>query len=550
MNARFPGVALALAFLSLSACSSSSSSGGPSSDGGTSDGSTASGLDVMTDKGMVHGSTAKGVRAFLGIPFAGTTGGPNRWKPPQPAAAWTKTLDATKLGPICPQLNPSTMSYDPTSDEDCLSVNVWTPDPAPAAPLPVMAWIFGGAFEFGSGGAAPYGGDHLVPKGIVVVTFNYRVGSLGFLAHRALAAEDPSGATGNYGLLDQRMALQWIQTNIAAFGGDKADVTVFGESAGAKSVCLHLLSPGSQGLFKRAIVESGFCTVPGLVLADAETQGDRFAQGMGCSDPSSALSCLRALPATTAIAGPAGAPAQVPGGIFYQDDSTSFFFQPIVDGQFLTDEPGTLFANKKAAAVSVLQGANTAEGALFHNGVFGDTPVTSDADYQAALSRRFGSSAAAVAAQYPSASFASPNDALTQVTADAFFVCPARTLARLLEAAGNKTYLYSFNGTLDGSPVAALAGKAFHSAELPYVFGDPYLLGSVPEAGVPLQSAIEDYWTQFAKTDDPNGGSEPTWPVYAAATDQDLRLDQPITTATGLEKASCDFWDTIPVVAP
>lgn len=504
----------------------------------------------MTDKGMVHGSAKAGLRSFLGIPFAATTGAGNRWKPPQPAAAWTTTLDATKLGPICPQLNPSTMAYDPTSDENCLSVNVWTPAETSATPLPVMAWVFGGAFVFGSGGAAPYGGDHLVPKGVVVVTFNYRVGALGFMGHRALAAEDPGGATGNYGLLDQRAALQWVQTNIGAFGGDKDNVTVFGESAGAKSVCLHLLSPGSKGLFKRAIVESGFCTVPGLTLSDAEAQGDRYAQAMGCTDSTMALSCLRALPATGVVAGPANAPAMLPGGLLYQDDATSLSFQPIVDGQFLTDEPETLLTAKKAAPVSVLEGANTAEGALFHNGVFGDTPITSEADYQAALMRRFGTNAGTVAAQYPSGSYMSPNDALTQVTADSVFVCPARKLARLLELSGNKTYLYSFNGKLDNSPVPALAGLSFHSAELPYVFGESYLLGSLPDGGAPLVTAVEDYWTQFAKTDDPNGSPQPTWPVYAAVTDQDQTLDTPVATATGLEKATCDFWDTIPFVAP
>src|SRR5580658_10271703 len=272
MNARRRFLAVTTALLGLCACSSKSSApSNPIVDAGSSDVAITNGLDVPTDEGMVHGATAGGVRSFLGIPFAATTGGDNRWKPPQPAAAWTTTLNATALGPICPQIDPSTMAYSTTSDENCLSLNVWTPDPAPTTPVPVMVWIFGGAFVFGSGGAAPYSGNNLVPKGnVVVVSMNYRVGALGFLAHSALAAEQSSGSAGNYGLLDQQAALQWVQTNIAAFGGDKTNVTLFGESAGGKSVCLQMLSPGSRGLFQQAIVESGLCLTPGFTLGVAE----------------------------------------------------------------------------------------------------------------------------------------------------------------------------------------------------------------------------------------------------------------------------------------
>src|SRR5580658_8956331 len=192
MNARRRFLAVTTALLGLCACSSKSSApSNPIVDAGSSDVAITNGLDVPTDEGMVHGATAGGVRSFLGIPFAATTGGDNRWKPPQPAAAWTTTLDATALGPICPQIDPSTMAYAKTSDENCLSLNVSTP-------VPVMVWIFGGAFVFGSGGAAPYDGNHLVPKGdVVVVSMNYRLGPLGFLTHSGLVAEDPSHSSGN-----------------------------------------------------------------------------------------------------------------------------------------------------------------------------------------------------------------------------------------------------------------------------------------------------------------------------------------------------------------
>ncbi len=580
MNASFRLAALAFAVLCLGACSSSSSpavnppddAGGPSptTEAGVPAEASAASLDVPTDKGMVHGATAGGVRSFLGIPFAATTGGANRWKPPQPATAWTTTLNATALGPVCPQIDPSTMAYATTSDENCLTLNVWTPDPAPTKPLPVMVWIFGGAFVFGSGGAAPYSGNNLVPKGdVVVVSMNYRVGPLGFLTHSGLAAEDPSHSSGNYGLLDQQAALKWVQTNIGAFGGDKTNVTMFGESAGGKSVCLQLLSPGSQGLFAKAIVESGLCLTPGLTLAAAEAQGDRFATAMGCTDMDSgaALSCLRALSPTALTNGPTTPPAQLPGGLFYQDSSTSLSFQPIVDGVFLTDQPAALFTANKEAAVPVLQGANTDEGILFQIAALGPyTSVTSNADYVAALKRTFGPNADAVAAQYPVAGgdagagdsgaaitdagatgtvvFDTPDEALTQVSGDAFFVCQARRLERILSANTAKTYLYSFNGPLTAVPVPQLMGVAFHSAELPYVFGNKYLLGTVPDAGLALVDAMEGYWTHFAQSGDPNGGSNPTWPAYTTAGDQNLNLDTSITVGTGLKKANCDFWDS------
>jgi para-nitrobenzyl esterase len=591
MDHAFRYAALAFTIVGLGACSSSSSgtqpsemdagvtdTGSPSTEAGISE-AAASSLDVPTDKGMVHGARAGGVRSFLGIPFAASTGGANRWKPPQPVAAWTTPFKATALGPICPQIDPSTMKYATTGSEDCLSLNVWTPDPAPTTPVPVMVWIYGGAFVFGSSGAAPYSGDHLVPKGnVVVVSMNYRVGTLGFYVHSGLAAEDPNHVSGNYGLLDQQAALKWVQTNIGAFGGDKTKVTLFGESAGGKSTCLHLLSPGSRGLFNAAIVESGYYSLPGLTLTQAESQGDMYATAMGCTDSTTALSCLRAKSPTDIVNGPTTVPTPLPGGIFYQDDSTSLTFQPIVDGMFLPEEPAAMFAEGKQAPVPVLQGANTAEGVLFHFAALGAyTPVATTADYLGALTRRFGTNANAVAAHYPasgttsgadggtgadagnavsdaggdSAALPLPNDALTQVTADAFFVCPARKLARLLAAGTSKTYLYSFNGTLTGVPLAQLANLAFHSAELPYVFGDKYLLGSVPTANQPLVDAIEGYWTAFAKSvGDPNGGSNPMWPAYTMAADQYQDLDTTVTTATGLEKANCDFWDSLPSTTP
>ncbi len=530
----------------------SSGSAGTAGSAGTSGGAGTAGSagmdggtpspEVNTDKGKVRGLVVDGVNAYMGIPFAATTGGQNRWKPPQPAPAWTETLEATAFGKICPQISPVTRAYDAASDENCLTVNVWSKELAPSAPLPVMVWMYGGAFAFGSGGGA-YDGAHLArTAGVVLVTFNYRLASLGFLAHPALTAE---GATsGNYGIRDQIAAFKWVKANIRAFGGDPANVTIFGESAGGRSAVWHLLSAESRGLFHRAIIESGLPMMRGSTRAAAEEQGTRFAAEKGCAaDAGDALTCLRALPPTDLIA---AVPSTLPGGLFYQG-SGGAFFQPIVDGSLVSDQPEALFGAGNLAKVPVLHGSNTAEGLLFHTGVFGDTPPANEAEYKAALGRRFATNADAIAAQYPVSAFASAGEALTTVTSDAFFVCSARKMARLLSAAGVPNYLYSFDGPLDPSVRPELSGKAFHSAEIPYVFGNTFLLGSIPDAYKPLAATVQGYWTRFAKTGDPNGGGAPAWPAYATAQDQHLALGMTVAAGTGHNKAKCDFWDAIPI---
>ena len=525
--------------------SGTAGSGGGDS-GGASDASVPA-PEVTTDKGKVRGIVVDGVNAYLGIPFADTTGGQNRWKPPQPAPAWSSTLETTAFGKVCPQISPVTRMYDVASDENCLTINVWSKQLAPATKLPVMVWFYGGAFAFGSGGGA-YDGAHLArTAGVVLVTLNYRLASLGFLAHPALTAE--SQTSGNYGLLDQIAALKWVKANIQNFGGDPANVTIFGESAGGRSAVLHLLAQQSHGLFHRAIIESGLPIMQGATRAAAEEQGVRWANERGCggdagSDAGDALACLRALPPSALIA---SAPSALPGGLFYQG-SGSAFFQPIVDGVLITGQPETLLAAGNLAKVPVLHGSNTAEGALFHTGVFGDTPVADEAAYREALGRRFGTNANAIVAQYPVSGFATANEALTAVSSDAFFVCSTRKFARLLSAAQVPNYLYSFSGPLDPSVRPELSGKAFHSAEIPYVFGNAFILGTIPEAYKPLQTAVQGYWSRFAKAGDPNGAGAPAWPAYTTVQDQHLALGMTIAAGTGHNKAKCDFWDTIPIL--
>jgi len=503
-------------------------------------------LEITTDKGAVMGVSANGVRVWKGIPFAAPPTAENRFKPPQPVAAWTMTRDASMPGNICPQNAPS-RGY--LGEEDCLYLNVFAPDPAPAMPLPVMVWFHGGAFVFGSGSDMAYDGSNLVKRGnVVIVTVNYRLGALGYLAHAGLATAESSG---NYGLLDQRAALTWVKNNIATFGGDAANVTIFGESAGGRSVCWHLLTSGSHGLFHKAIIESGFCNKPTYSKADAEAQGARFATAVGCTDEAMAATCLRGKPAMELVTA-AVSMDPTPGGIFYQDRATGFAFEPTIDGINITEQPGaTLAAGTGVAAVPVLQGANSDEGILFHVTVLGNVvPVMTEEEYVAALAQRYGQDAAAmIVAQYPIADFGDdPNAAITEASGDGVFLCPARQTAKLLAArTGASTYLYNFSVPLAGIPVPALEGTAFHSGELPFVWGNPYALGSVPPDKQAIADGLQDRFLQFARTGDPNPmGAMPAWPAYTADNDTLLSFGDTITTVMSHRKEQCDFWETVP----
>ncbi|MBN1653192.1 MAG: carboxylesterase family protein [Deltaproteobacteria bacterium] len=503
--------------------------------------------EIQTASGKVRGTISEGVRKFMGIPFAATTAGENRWKPPQPVTAWSDTLDAFEAGPICPQNSPLTREYDTRSDEDCLSVNVWTPDPVSSTPLPVMVWIFPGAYIFGSGSEPQYDGSNLVKRGnVIMVSFNYRVSSLGFLAHRALTEEDPDNTSGNYGILDQLAALKWVRANIEAFGGDKDNVTLFGESAGGNSTLLHIVMPGSRGLFHRAIVESGIPMLDVYDLAGAEEMGDRYAKAMGCTDDATVLSCMRALSAEQILTGPSEPPAELPGGLFYDDPATRFQLEPIADGVNIPDTPRNLFMSNQMAKVSMIQGSNTEEGVLFHTGVFGDIQIEDTLEaYQTALSRTYGSYTADIVAEYPIEDYASANDALTEVSGDANFVCASRRLARLFDKAGIENYLYSFSNPVADTPLPQLENIAFHSADIPFVFGTKATLGAVPQADQSVSEAIQDYWTRFARTGDPNGEGSTQWPAYVTSSDQYLHIRNPIEVASALKPDKCDFWDTI-----
>ena len=538
------GRALSLLLLGAAACGGNAASttgttgttgtGGAGGTGGTGSGGGASATVVMTDKGPVKGAVVGQTRAFYGIPYAAPPVGPLRWKPPHPTTAWKATRDATVKGAYCPQLGALSATPMAGTSEDCLTVNVWTPATRPAAAAPVMVWVHGGGFTLGSGAESTYDGQALSEAtGAVIVTLNYRLGPLGWLAHGALQAEDAAHpSSGMYGFEDQRAALAWAKVNAAAFGGDSAKITLFGESAGGISTCLHLLAPKSAGLFQRAIIESGPCALTGGTEKSAETQGDAFATALGCTDKAAVLTCMRAkkaddlllaLPPKTAVIGPSGAG-----------------WLPLVDGYNIPDQPGKLLTAGTFTKVPTIVGANRNEGTLFFKiGL----SVTNDADYLALVDGIFTGQGAKIVAQYPSASFPTPQDAAAEAIGDGLFVCPTRRTARGLAAGGAPTYLYAFVHPVE-TPIFMGLG-AFHSSEVPFIFENAYLGFTLGANEKPLSQAMIGYWFGLAKSGDPNAGKALPWPKYDGTTDQSLLLNLMQSTTTGLKKALCDFWDGI-----
>lgn len=485
---------------------------------------------TLTD-GTVAGTEIDGVRAFFAIPYAAPPLAERRWRAPEAPEPWQGTRDASEPGPDCVQLDLLTGKVKKTdTSEDCLHVNVWSPSPAPTTSLPVMVWLHGGGFTGGSGHqAGSYAGEHLVKAGpVVVVTFNYRLGPFGFMAHPDLTAE--AGASGNYGIMDQRLALQWVQANVSAFGGDPNNVTVFGESAGGISNCVHLVSPGSQGLFDKVVLQSGPCSVVTNPLALAEQQGADLAEAVGCDD----LSCLRAADTNAVLE--ALPPRH---GILFGDGVR---WDPTVDGAVIPDEPQALLDAGDFADVPILLGSNKDEGRLFimlgeldemdsdrYAEVVADGPISPD-------------QVEAVLAQYPATRYGTPADTLAHVMTQSLFSCPSRRAARAFHAGGSDVFLYHFVYEPD-FPLAGLG--AFHASELPYVFGHGVFgLSDPTESERPLAEAFMKQWTHFAATGNPNGVLDTTWPKYDE-TDQHLVMDVELATDSGLLSSECDFWDAL-----
>jgi para-nitrobenzyl esterase len=481
---------------------------------------------VRTTDGPVRGTVAGDHRSFEGIPYAAPPVGSRRWAPPQPATPWSTTRDATKPGSACPQT--AGFLGDPASDnEDCLYLNVTTPRHANGR-LPVMVWIHGGGYYSGSG--ALYGPERLVEKGgVVVVTLNYRLGVFGFLDHPALG-----GDTGDYGLEDQQAALRWVRDNAARFGGDPANVTLFGESAGGVSTCAHLASPALAGLFRRAIVQSGPCALTtqwpyadgNWVIrprAVAERQGISLARKVGCETGEAA--CLRAVPVAKLLQASDGGQG----------------YGPAAGGPVLPVEPAKALATGRFNRVPVMQGTTRDEHRTFVAAIEQFTGHTvTDADFRAEVEGFFGPKRAeGILARYESGN---PSTALAAVWTDYTWACPALSTDRLLSA-HVPTYAYEFAD--ENAPWArdepSFPTGAFHASELQYLFDDEQFRAPLTASQRRLSDQMIGYWTRFAHTGDPNGDGAAFWPRFTGGRVQSLAPTGIRGTDLGREH-QCGYW--------
>ena len=499
---------------------------------------------ALTESGLASGTMVNGVNEFLGIPYAIPPVGKLRWTPPKPFGFFKNgLLRATKFGSECTQ-------PDGSGSEDCLYLNVYTPAnegrdllPFGGRGLPVMVWIHGGALV--SGGGDIYDPSALVRKGVIVVTINYRLGLLGFFAQAALDSEGHEA--GNYGLMDQQLALRWVRHNVAGFGGDPNRVTIFGESAGGQSVYAQLASPTAKHLFRGAIAESGsyvefqdyFDDI--VTLAVAETTGTALvpsgaaiASSVGC--PGQQASCLRAVPAPTMVS---------------VEVSTLY---PFVDGTLLTQTITQAFASGQFNQVPVISGTNHDEWRIFvaEQYALGNLLATL-AEYENAELALWGPLLAptldVLYPDSPANSLDGP-EALGASGTDGIFACPARNADMLLSQFVN-TYTYEFNDQNAPPSQASIPGLtfplgAYHSAELQYLF----VLGGTPAPLDAAQQQLSDtmvtYWTQFAKNLNPNAPGAPVWSLYDGGTDEFQSLIPPTPTveATFAADHKCDFWDS------
>jgi para-nitrobenzyl esterase len=468
---------------------------------------TATEPTAQTAQGLLVGRTADGVESFKGVAYAAAPVGPLRWRAPRPAPVWTGPREAAQLGALCiqppangdPGVGPLPMS------EDCLTLNVWTPQ-VREKPLPVMVWIHGGGFINGSGTAALYDGGRLAKRDVVVVTINYRLGRLGFFAHPALTAEavEEGGLVGNYGLADMIASLEWVRDNIAAFGGDPANVTIFGESAGGAAVTRLMIADQARGLFHKAVVQSGFGREQGTPTFQAEPgrpsleqRGAAWAASAGLTAPVTADQ-LRAMPAEALLAPPPS---------FYGGDLL------VLDGPewgLLDEDIEPAFAAGMEAAVPLIIGTNSAEFWWMKPTDLSPYGALDDAltpEQREALLAAYGGQAGYDA----------------HVLSDMAFNEPARHLARLHARNGHPTYLYRFDVVAEA--MNEPHEGATHASERPYVFDtlntSPWPTQARDQAA---SDAMAGYWTDFAKVGDPNGGTRPVWPDIGANPDRLLEF--------------------------
>jgi para-nitrobenzyl esterase len=476
---------------------------------------------VKLDSGRVRGTASGEVLAFKGIPFAAAPVGALRWRPPQSVAAWSGVRDATAYGPDCMQVpfpgDAAPLGVPPA--EDCLYLNVWTPARRAQQPLPVMVWIYGGGFVNGGSSPSVYDGSAFARDGVVLVSFNYRLGNFGFFAHPALSAEQPHGPLGNYALMDQIAALGWVKRNVAAFGGDAGNVTIFGESAGGMSVHILMTSPLAAGLFHKAVVESGGGR-PGLLgsrplaggAGSAEDKGIALAKSFGIEGRGpEALAQLRAIPAEKLLGtlnmATMGANPNYVGG-------------PILDGKIVLGVPTQLYAAGKGAVVPFIIGANSMDIGFMQAKSLDD------------LFAQFGPDAQAARGVYAADGNADVRAVAFRAGGDQMMAEPARETARLLSAR-QPVFQYRFSYVAES--LRKSVPGAPHATEIPFVFDTVAArygqeLTAADEAAA---RAMHAYWVGFARTGRPQGPSQPAWPQYEASTDliMDFTAGGPLAVA-------------------
>lgn len=467
--------------------------------------------------GAVRGYLAAPGAVFKGIPFASPPVGEWRWREPQPVKPWRGVRDATRYSAACFQIPTGTGAFIaplagrygvkyPTPrwelSEDCLYLNIWTPEWPAKAPHAVMFWIHGGSNRIGSGNELAYDGTDLARHGVVVVTINYRLGAFGFFAHPDLTRESPHHASGNYGLADQAAALEWVHDNITKFGGDPARVTVFGESAGAIDIGMLMCSPLARGLFQRAIVESGPVFIG---YAYGLRQGERFGLRVARLAGAAGLERLRATPAEAVMRAAVQAARQETRPDF------------VVDGWVLPHSPQQVFAEGKEQPVSLIIGNNAREASAFRGASQPSASTTEGA--RKTLRVCYGNMAGVAMLSYYLDTRMGRTAAADEWLGDGLVTCPSLAMAALHAAAGHRSYVYQFRRSIPGKGESDLG--SFHSLELAYVFGalrsPAWNWLQFQKVDDRLAASIESYWTNFAKTGDPNGGGLPRWREFAGA---------------------------------
>ncbi|MDB5429041.1 MAG: Carboxylesterase type [Caulobacter sp.] len=462
----------------------------------------ASGPTVDAPAGSATGALESGVRVFKGLPYAQPPVGAARWTPPKPLAKWDGNRDATKFGPACVQLRSgpgNIYANDPAAmSEDCLTLNIWTP--ANARKAPVLVWIHGGALASGYSHEAIYNGAKFAQRGVIVVSINYRLGVLGYLAHPGLSAESPQGISGNYGLLDQIEALRWVQRNIAAFGGDPSNVTIAGESAGGLSVMYLMAAPAARGLFHKAIAESAY------MISTPELRQARYG-APSAEDAGAALGAALKAPDIAALR------AMDPEKLTKAAAAARFAPFAAVDGQVLPRQLVDTFDKGEQAPVPILTGFNSGE--IRSLRMLAPQPPTSAGAYEKTIRDRYLDLADAYLRLYPSTNM---ENSIVAATRDGLYGWTSERLVRRQTALGQPAFLYIFDHGYQAADAMGL--HAFHGSELPYVFGTtartpPYWPKSPPiTAETKLSDAMVDYWASFITAGQPIAKGQPDWLAF------------------------------------